>query len=139
MSRLKLGALLVASLTLPTACGSGSGGGYGTGSGGGYGSMNTGSTGCTASSATQTTSVSMVDMSFSPACIKVTSGQTVTWTNNSSLTHTVTTDSGAPVSFDSGNLGAGGTFSYTFTSAGTVPYHCTLHVAYGMRGTVIVE
>ncbi len=125
MLKLKLSAFLALAIAGLAACGSSS-------------SSNS-STQCTASSATSTTSVSMVDTSFSPACIKITAGQTVTWTNNSSLTHTVTSDSGAPVSFDSGSLGPGATFSFTFSSAGTVGYHCVPHESFNMRGTVIVQ
>ena len=109
MSALKSAALLAAAMVLPTGCGSSS-------------SRNKSSSSCMATSATQTTSVSMVDTSFSPDCIKISAGQSVTWTNNSSLTHTVTSDSGAPVSFDSGGLAPGATFTFTFPSAGTVTY-----------------
>jgi hypothetical protein len=35
-------------------------------------------------------------------------------------THTVTSDTGAPVTFDSGALGSGGTFTFTFANPGTV-------------------
>jgi plastocyanin len=53
--------------------------------------------------------------------------------------HTVTSDTGAPVTFDSGALGSGGTFTFTFASPGTVNYHCTPHAGIGMVGTVIVQ
>jgi plastocyanin len=52
--------------------------------------------------------------------------------------HTVTSDNGAPVTFDSGALGRAGTFSFTFPSPGTVNYHCVPHEGIGMIGTVIV-
>lgn len=60
-------------------------------------------------------------------------GTKVTWTNNDGAPHTVTSDSGA---FGSQTLNQGNTFSFTFTSAGTFPYHCAFHP--GMKGTVIV-
>jgi len=50
------------------------------------------------------------------------------------VTHTVTSDNAA---WDSGNIPAGGTFKFTFTTAGTFPYHCTIHP--GMTGTIIVQ
>lgn len=59
----------------------------------------------------------------------------VTWTNNDSVAHTVTADDG---SFDSGTLQAGQSFSHTFSSAGTVAYHCTIHGKASMNGSVQV-
>ena len=50
----------------------------------------------------------------------------VLWTNNASNKHTVTSDPGS-VTFDSGDLGRGGTFEFRFTTAGTYTYHCTRH------------
>jgi len=85
------------------------------------------------------TSISIVDNSFSPQTITIAPGETVTWTNNGTMQHTVTADDG---SYDSGSLNPGASFSHTFTSAGTFPYHCTFHGAaggVGMSGTIIVE
>ncbi|MEV6169565.1 cupredoxin family copper-binding protein [Streptomyces sp. NPDC051954] len=53
-------------------------------------------------------------------------GQTVQWTNHDSAPHTVTTTK-APVSFDSGTLEQGDSWSYTFTKAGTYEYYCAVH------------
>jgi plastocyanin len=86
-----------------------------------------------------TTAVSAVDYRFEPPCIVVAAGSTVTWTNHGMPTHTVTSDPGAPVTFDSGALGSGGTFSFTFADPGTVGYLCTPHQGLGMVGTVIVQ
>ena len=83
--------------------------------------------------------VSIENMSFVPATITVAAGTTITWTNNDSMPHTVTSDTGL---FDSGTIsgsgayGAGGSYSYTFITAGTFPYHCTTHPM--MTATVIV-
>ncbi len=98
-----------------------------------------GSSGCTASNAVATTSVTVKDFSFDPSCIKIAAGDTVTWTNTGVPQHTVTSDTGAPETFDSGSLGTGGTFQHTFTAAETVKYHCTVHVSMGMVGTVIAQ
>src|ERR1700687_4906192 len=68
--------------------------------------------------------VSIVNMSFSPATLTVTAGTTVTWTNNDNMTHTVTSDA---TGFDSGNLAMGIKFSKVFSVAGTFTYHCTIH------------
>ncbi|HEY3357655.1 MAG TPA: plastocyanin/azurin family copper-binding protein [Polyangia bacterium] len=86
-----------------------------------------------------TTSVAVADFHFTPACITVPVGSTVTWTNSGMPIHTVTSDTGAPVSFNSGALGSGGTFHFTFTSPGVVGYHCIPHQSIGMVGTVIVK
>jgi plastocyanin len=79
-------------------------------------------------------SVSIVDFAFDPGLVTVDAGATVTWTNQGPSPHTVTADDG---SFDSGTLDAGGTFSFTFTNAGTVSYHCTIHP--NMVGSVVVS
>jgi plastocyanin len=79
-------------------------------------------------------SVSIVNMSFSPASLTVVAGTTVTWTNNDNMTHTVTSDA---TGFDSGNLTVGSKFSQMFSTAGTYAYHCTIHPT--MKGTIIVK
>ncbi len=71
---------------------------------------------------------------FLPATITVAIGTTITWTNNDSTLHTVTSLTDA---FDSGTLANGGTFSFTFTTAGTYQYRCSIHTE--MQGTVIVQ
>lgn len=47
---------------------------------------------------------------------------TVTWVNQDDSVHTVTSDS-----FNSGLLNSGDSWTYTFTTAGTYPYHCSIH------------
>jgi plastocyanin len=78
--------------------------------------------------------VSISGYAFNPASLNVSTGTTVTWTNNDSVTHTVTSDTGA---FSSGDLSPGQTFSYTFSQAGTFAYHCSIHAS--MHGTVTVK
>ena len=72
---------------------------------------------------------------FSPKALTVTVGATVTWKNTTSVAHTVTSDDGA--SFDSGIVPAGGTFTFTFTKAGSYAYHCDIHPY--MKATVVVK
>src|SRR5579859_3459668 len=76
---------------------------------------------------------------FSPATITIKVGTTVTWTNTTSVPHTVTSDDNT--TFDSGIntpiAANGGTFSFTFTKAGTFAYHCQIHPF--MKATVIVQ
>jgi len=75
---------------------------------------------------------------FTPASIDVEAGSTVTWFNNDDEAHTVT--SGAPGApdgfFDSGNVDANGSFSFTFDQPGTYAYFCSIHP--NMTGTVNV-
>ena len=73
---------------------------------------------------------------YSPDTITVVVGvnNTVVWTNNDNMPHTVTSTTKL---FDSGNMNPGDTFSYTFTSPGTYSYSCSYH--YWMKGTVIVK
>lgn len=82
----------------------------------------------------QTTNVSMMDLQFQPQNIRISSGDTVTWTNDDSVAHTVTADNG---DFDSGRLEPGQTFTHVFEEAGTYDYSCTIHP--GMVGTVTVQ
>jgi plastocyanin len=106
----------------------------------GCGSDGSGSPGgCTADSAVATTSVSVADFSFSPDCIKVSAGATVTWTNHGMASHTVTSVPGSNESFDSGALGANGVFELAFDHPGVFDYVCTPHEGLGMVGSVVVE
>lgn len=77
--------------------------------------------------------VSVKNMAFSPASLSVTPGTTITWVNNDGVAHTVTADDG---SFDSGSIAPGNSFTHTFSSAGTVNYHCSIHPM--MKGAVTV-
>jgi plastocyanin len=79
--------------------------------------------------------ISIQDFSFAPAALAVKVGTTVTWTNNGPSGHTTTSDatgwnSGtlAPPSGGGGYGGSpGGTYQFTFMTAGTYTYHCALH------------
>jgi plastocyanin len=76
----------------------------------------------------------MRQLAYAPAQIDIAVGTTVVWTNDAPLAHTVTADDN---SFDSGVIDAGGRWSYTFTRAGTFPFHCTPHPF--MKGVVVVR
>ncbi|HYC12200.1 MAG TPA: multicopper oxidase domain-containing protein [Nitrososphaerales archaeon] len=73
---------------------------------------------------------------YSPATITVVIGvnNTVVWTNDDNMPHTVTSVNKI---FDSGNLNPGDTYSFTFTTPGTYQYGCSYHL--WMKGTVIVR
>ncbi|MGN6189392.1 MAG: cupredoxin domain-containing protein, partial [Conexibacter sp.] len=61
---------------------------------------------------------------FAPAQVDTLPGETVTWTNVSPRTHTVTSDTGA---FGSGQLLPGAAFAQRFDAPGAYAYHCTIH------------
>jgi plastocyanin len=89
----------------------------------------------------------MGDQAYDPNPVKVKVGDTVTWTNNDSQAHTVTsgTDSSDPnigKEFDSSPglntlLSTNQKFSHKFDTAGEFPYFCQLHPT--MVGKVIVS
>lgn len=77
---------------------------------------------------------------YSPdnALLIIGKNNTVTWTNDDPVHHTVTTTS-APsgASFNSGNMNQGASFTCTFTQPGTYRYYCVYHS--WMVGTILVE
>ena len=80
---------------------------------------------------------SMVEINnfmFTPMTLTVPVGGTVTWTFDDSTQHTVTADDN---SFSSSPMGSGQTYTPTFTTAGTTPYHCSIHP--NMTGTINVK
>ncbi len=79
--------------------------------------------------------VDISNFAFTSQSITIAVGTEITWTNKDAVAHTVTSDDGKFVS--SGNLGQGETYKVTFPTAGTYPYHCSIHPA--MTGTVIVN
>jgi plastocyanin len=90
----------------------------------------------TAADATAGTAVavSIEASAYVPADITIKQGQTVTWTNNDSGLHTVSSDNG---DFDSGQIPARGKFSFTFTERGTFQYRCQVHPTQYAKITVI--
>src|SRR4051794_36335132 len=96
------------------------------------GSSSSASTGAASSSGGGVT-IKMQNIAFDPKAVTVKVGQKVTWTNEDSVDHNVTADSGAD--FKSKDFGKGGTFTFTATKAGKITYECTLHP--NMRGATI--
>jgi plastocyanin len=70
---------------------------------------------------------------YAPADVETTVGSMVTWENDDSAPHTVTSgtvQSNRPSpdgSFDSGIMNAGDSFPFIFDKAGEYPYYCTIH------------
>lgn len=84
---------------------------------------------------------------YSPNPLEINVGDTVTWTNRDTTTHTVTSGTGpndpnSGQEFDSSPnfnpiIVPNAKFTHTFETAGEFPYYCTLHPS--MVGTVIVS
>ncbi|HJU14517.1 MAG TPA: plastocyanin/azurin family copper-binding protein [Candidatus Nitrosotalea sp.] len=76
---------------------------------------------------------------YSPTLIDIQVGDTVTWRNDDSAVHTVssgTPNLGVDGRMDSGIMNPGSTFSHTFDKAGTYGYYCLIHP--WMTGTINV-
>jgi len=95
-----------------------------------------------ASTAATNTTVLIINYAYLPADLTVPVGTTVTWVNQDSVGHTVTEgDPNSPTQanmrvFDSSGegvngkvalIGAGQSWSYTFTTPGTYEYYCIVH------------
>ena len=78
--------------------------------------------------------ITIADGAFKPAELTVLTGEPVTWTNASGVTHTVTSDDGAEL--DSGSIAAGEAYGHVFETPGTYAYHCSIHST--MHGTITV-
>jgi plastocyanin len=78
---------------------------------------------------------------FTPASYNATvNGAAVVWKNDGTVGHTVaanSTQNGSLPTFSSPTIGAGGTYTFTFATAGTYHYYCTIHP--WMKGTVIAK
>ncbi|MDH5658064.1 MAG: plastocyanin/azurin family copper-binding protein [Nitrosopumilus sp.] len=80
------------------------------------------------------------DSCYLPYEITISVGDKVTWSNDDSAAHTVTsgnTSAGLTGVFDSGLFMAGSTFEFTFDKAATYDYFCMVHP--WMTGKVIVH
>lgn len=108
---------------------------------------NTNATGMTSTNTTSR-SISIVPGSgspdskvfYKPSPAKIALGSTITWTNDDTLPHTVTSgnsEKGPDGIFDSGIMNADKSFSHTFDKAGVSKYYCAVHP--WMIGTVMVQ
>jgi plastocyanin len=84
----------------------------------------------------------LTDTAFDPNPVNVKVGDTVKWTNNDNVPHTVIEGSPSTAGeveggFASDIFAQGMTFEHTFNQTGTFEYYCSLHP--GMVGTVNVS
>jgi plastocyanin len=92
-------------------------------------------------------SVSIKNIAYNPPTVTIRQGERVTWTNNDTVGHSVTSDTGTFDSTKSGKtcspsdstgcIQPGDRFFITFNAPGTFAYHCTVHS--NMHGKVVVE
>ncbi len=78
--------------------------------------------------------VKMKDILFVPEKVTARVGETVRWTNDDDIVHTVKAEKGAE--FASKALSKGDTYTARMTKAGTIDYVCTIHAS--QRGTITV-
>ena len=76
------------------------------------------------------------DFRFGPAVLTVPIGTKVTWTNDDSDPHTVTSTAD-PKLLKSPPLDTGDSFAFTFDKPGTYRYFCSIHPH--MQGTIVVQ
>ena len=73
-------------------------------------------------------------MKFIPERLEVAAGDTIVWTNNDFLPHTVT---GPNAQFESGELAQNKSWKFVARKKGEIQYICRLHP--GMRGVLLVK
>jgi plastocyanin len=76
--------------------------------------------------------VTIENFAFNPGTLTIKLGTKVTWINQDSTTHKIKADT-----FNSGDLGQGDKFTFTFTSKGSFDYSCSIHPS--MTGKIVVE
>ncbi|HUS01788.1 MAG TPA: hypothetical protein VMY77_08680 [Chitinophagaceae bacterium] len=72
------------------------------------------------------------DSTFNPYVVTATKGATITWQNNDSYNHIITSTNNNLIST---NIAGGGRFDLVTSTADTIRYKCTLHRE---TGTVII-
>lgn len=87
------------------------------------------------SSVPSSVTVNIQNFSYAPSTLTVKPGTTVTWINNDTVPHTVTSNSGSMLK--SPTLSPGQSFSFTFPTIGSFAYHCAFHSM--MKGMVVVQ
>lgn len=93
--------------------------------------------GCGSKHAAKTHQVEIKGMQFVPAQLTVDVGDTIVWTNEDVLPHSVTSGIPSPVTFDSKEIAAKATWSLTVSAAGDYTYICSYHPT--MHGQLTVR
>ncbi len=92
-------------------------------------------------SATTQTAVSIMNTGYTPQMITIKVGDTVTWTNNDTINHNVSSDPHPTHTLypflNLGMIPAGQSKSLMFDKPGTYTYHDHLHA--NLKGTVVVQ
>jgi plastocyanin len=88
----------------------------------------------TAQAAGKTHAVRIEGMKFVPERLDVAAGDTIVWTNQDIVPHTVTA---AGAGIESGDLGQGKRWKYVARRKGEIKYLCRLHP--GMQGLIAVK
>lgn len=104
------------------------------------------------SQAADTVPATISNFAFEPEVLELEEGQTVTWTNEDDIAHTVTSgrakkqgvpgvsedrDAAPDGTFDSGTMELDDTFEFTFDESGTYTYFCAIHA--GMSARIVVS
>jgi plastocyanin len=82
----------------------------------------------------QTHTVTIEGMRFQPEVLTVAPGDTVVWVNKDLVPHTATSKAGG---FDSKDIQAEKSWTYTIQATGEFPYICTFHPT--MKGVLRVK
>jgi plastocyanin len=82
----------------------------------------------------KTISISIKSFKFTPADVTINVGDTIVWTNEDSVPHTVESSDGT---LRSDQLDKSDSFSYKFTKSGKYSYICGIHPS--MKGSVTVQ
>jgi plastocyanin len=83
--------------------------------------------------AASTHTVTLKEIRFHPATLKIHRGDRVRWVWQDSVEHNVTFHGSHSRTQETG------TYTLRFTHAGTFNYHCTIHFEEGMKGKIIVH
>lgn len=90
---------------------------------------------CAPSTDAGTVTATMANIAFNPASITAGVGDTITWTNNDSASHTATVKSDPTCTTET--LANGATGSIVFNTAGSYEFFCKIHPT--MTGTIEVS
>lgn len=93
--------------------------------------------GCSAATAQTALNITVQDYAFVPTCVKVAAGSSLTFQNRGAVSHTVTSDTGMPNTFDNTAFDPNASVTVPFANKGATGVHCSYHSQ--MKMTVIVE